>query len=609
MHFQAPDNVKATRGEYEKAVKITWEPGNDVSGYIVFKSKDYAGPYVPIRKIIRDTSFVDTKVKVGIYYWYKVRSIKQFKISKPSIYAQGWAHPFMPGGNEEPRNLIARLVRSLPHFYRVRYHAKKRQKELPPPQDVKHLVPSSEEIFEYVRNICRPPHRRIGSPESLRAEEYIMREFQNILGEENVHKDPVPCDVYDATNWKLEVEIDGRAQEIDAFYTVNTGITYGHNPNGGTVTGNMVWAGEGKPEDIEKLGDDLSGKIVVAQCQFPVFPLGILMKAFNNFYYTSDPTQSLNIRSKRSFTFARKNFPAEYTEKRHDNSVYWLAQSRGAEGLILILRNHPGKVNTHWGPYVGKMKPMPCMYVDNYMNDEMKELAEKGGRASITIEGTLSPGAGHNIYGVLPGQSEDAILVSSHHDAAFKGATEDGTGVATVLAMAKTWAQVPFEERDKTIIFVSTTGHFYGGKGAREFSNRHRDDILRKLIICINVEHVAAKDYVDNGDGNMVSNGEQALSFVFVNEDFTAIAAARRMLQQHRFERSALIQSNLLGPVPPGEAGHYHMYTGVSFIHWIGQPYYVLTADDTFDKVDIAKLNPIAKGISDLIGTYMDLQV
>jgi hypothetical protein len=166
---------------------------------------------------------------------------------------------------------------------------------------------------------------------------------------------------------------------------------------------------------------------------------------------------------------------------------------------------------------------------------------------------------------------------------------------------------VPLEERHKTIVFAITTGHFYGGKGAREFACKHRDGILKNMVICINIEHIAAKDFVDDGTGKMVDQGEPAMNFVFVNEDATAIAAARRMLQQHRPGKTVLFQSNLLGPVPPGEAGHYHIHTGVSFIHWIGQPYYVLTADDTLDKVDTAQLYPTVACIGDLVGTYMQL--
>lgn len=607
IHSGVPEEVTATRGDHENAVKISWKPVKGASGYLIFRSKNISGLYLPLKKVGKETGYVDQSVKPGVYYWYKVHSIRKLSISKPGKKVQGWGRMHMPGGSESLISLIMRLLKSIPHFRKTKSEAIKRQQDLPASTDVTHLVPPNEVIFNWVQELCDPPHRRIGSPESLKAETYLMAEFQRILGKENVFKDQIPCDVYHAEEWGLDIEKNGNMEKVEAFYTVNTGMQQETMPNGGTVSGEMIWAGNGTPEEVEKLGDDLSGKIVVAKCRFPTFPIGLLMKFFDGFYYTSDPKQSLDAKSKRNFTFARKNFPAEYTEEKNKKSIYWLVQERGAEGLILILDNHPGRVNTHWGPYDGKMRSMPCMYVDNYMAAEMKSLAENGSKASLTIKGSLTKGTGQNIYGILPGKSEEVILVSSHHDSPFKGATEDATGVATVLAMAKTWRNIPFEEREKTLVFVSTTGHFYAGKGAHEFAEKHRSGLLKHMIMCINIEHPAAKEFIDDGEGNMVHNGEQAMNFVFVNEDLTSIAAARRMLQQHQPEKAILLQSSLLGAVPPGEAGHYHMYTGVDFIHWIGQPNYILTADDTLDKVDVESLNPIANGIADLIGTYMNL--
>lgn len=606
--LETPFDIKASRGREENLIRISWKQVKNADSYIVLKSKDYNGRYFPAGKIIKNTEFEDKNVRPGICCWYRVCSVRGWQTGRTGESVQGWPALHMPGGGEAASSLILRLLRSRPHFLRVKKEAKKRIEKLPLPVDAKQNIPSSEDIFQYVKDLCETPHRRIGSPESLRSEYYIKSELEKILGPGNVSMEPVPCDVYNAMEWKLEINENGVPRQYDCFYAVNTGITYENSPKGGTVEGDLIWAGNGKPKDFEKIGDNLSGKIVVARCRFPLFPLGALSKVFNGFYSTSDPDNSFNFRSKRSFTFARSNFPGEYTKTKVSNSVYWQACERGAKGLVLILENHPGKVNTHWGPYDGKMRPLPCLYVDHYMQDDIKKLAKKGLRASITLKGTISPGAGHNICGVLPGNSDESILVSSHHDAPFMGATEDGTGVATVLALAKAWAGVPKEKRGMTIVFVSTTGHFYAGIGAKTFVMKHENNLLKKMEVCINVEHVAARDFKDDGNGKMVSTGMQALNFIFVNEDFNTIATAGRMLQTHKPERTVLVQSSLIGPVPPGEAGHYHMYTGVNFIHWIGQPYYVLTSDDTLDKVDVEKLNPIAGCISDLIGTYMALK-
>ena len=605
-HVASPANVVASPGRFENKVRLRWDPVEGATGYSIFRARNVAGPYFPISPVVKTSEYDDTRAELGKYYWYKVITWKYIFFSRASSPAEGWAALFMPSGEESSVELLARVIVDIPHFMRIKEAARKVQKELPEPIDTDAYLPTGEDIFAYVEDVCQTPHRRIGSPEARIAEDYIIGEMGAILGEENILVENVPCDVYTAEYWQMQVEQDGVTSDFPAFYTVNTGMVYGEKPSGGAVTGEMVWAGEGTPEDFDKLGD-IQGKVVVAQCTFPSFPVGLVQALYNEGYYTSDPTGSFNIFSSQALTFVRSNFPAEYTEERNPNSVYWLASDRGASGLVLVLKDHPIDINTHWGPYAGKMKAMPCMYVSHYKNDEVKALAEAHAVATLTIEGKLEPGYGRNICGILPGKSKETIVVSTHHDSAFKGATEDGTGVGMVLAMAKTWSQVPLDQREKTLLFIATTGHFYGGKGSRTFAHEHAEDLLKNAVLDINLEHLAAKNYVDDGKGNGVFDGEQALSIVFVNEDYQAIATASRMMQETQPERTMMIPSTLLGPVPPGEAGHYHMYTGVDFIHWIGQPYYLLTSDDTLDKVDIAQLYPLARGISSMIGTYMKL--
>lgn len=602
----SPAHVVASHGRFENLVRVQWDPVAHATGYSVFRSRNVAGPFYPVSPVLKTESFDDTKAEVGKYYWYKVIAWRHVFFSTATTPVKGWSALFMPSGEESSVELLTRVIVDIPHFMRIKEAAEKVQETLPEPLDTEAYIPSGDEIFSYVETLCEADHRRIGSPEARIAEDYIIDEMSGFLGPKNVIVENVPCDVYRAENWKLQVKKDGVLTEFPAFYTVNTGMVYGDNPTGGSVSGEMVWAGTGTKEEIEKLGD-IRGKVIVAQCTFPKFPVGLVQKLYDDGYYTSDPTGSFNILSSQDLTFVRSNFPAEYTEAKNPKSVYWMASDRGAAGLVLVLKDHPFDINTHWGPYGGKMKAMPCMYVSNYKDKEIKAIAQSGARATLTIEGTLQPGYGRNICGILKGKSDETIVISSHHDSAFKGATEDGTGVAMVLAMARTWSRVPLEQREKTLLFVTTTGHFYGGKGSRAFAHEHADDLLKNAILDINLEHLAARNLVDDGKGNPVFDGEQALSIVFVNEDYRAIATASRMMQANQPERTLLIPSTLLGPVPPGEAGHYHMYTGVDFIHWIGQPYYLLTADDTLDKVDVSQLFPLAKGVSEMIGTYMKM--
>jgi hypothetical protein len=374
----------------------------------------------------------------------------------------------------------------------------------------------------------------------------------------------------------------------------------------------MVWAGDGSPEAFDALGS-VEGKIVVAECEFSNLPLGLLDLLFLGGYAKSDPEGWINLTTSIPMTFTRSNFPAEYLDdERYDDSVYWKAHDRGAAGLILVMKNHPGDINTHWGPYDGRMRPMPCHWVSSYKGEEIKALAESGAMAEMTITGEVKPGEGHNIYATLPATkpvngklSEEIILVSTHLDSCFKGATEDGTGVAMVLAQAAYWSQVP--EREKNIVFVFTDGHHYRGIGAELFAHHHLEDIMANTIININLEHLAAKGVEDDGSGNLTVTDHGALTTIFINEAPTAIATTQRMLERVQPDRTLAIHSTLLGNVPPGESGHFHVVAGIDFIHWIGYPFYLLTAEDTLDKVDQTILNPLAHGAIELTATFMML--
>jgi hypothetical protein len=255
------------------------------------------------------------------------------------------------------------------------------------------------------------------------------------------------------------------------------------------------------------------------------------------------------------------------------------------------------------------MAEMPGVFVDNYSGEEIKLLAEQESSASITIKGTVTPGYGRNIYVQIPGQSEETIFVTTHHDAAFEGATEDGSGIAMVLAMAKTWkAMADKKQLPKTLLFHLSAGHFYGGKGSEVFAEEHRDDLLKKAIVNINLEHLAARKVREDKQHNMIVDGEKgALELIFVTEDLTAIAASRRMLQEHKPKSTVCIPGTFMGPIPPGESGHYHMVLGIDYIHYLGFPEYLLCGEDTLDKIDREELNPLAEGVSELIGSYMVL--
>ncbi|TFG23316.1 MAG: M28 family peptidase [Promethearchaeota archaeon] len=295
--------------------------------------------------------------------------------------------------------------------------------------------------------------------------------------------------------------------------------------------------------------------------------------------------------------------------KRREDSVYWQAYDRGALGLILILRDYPSNANSHWGPYDGAMKPIPALFVGKYDGIKLRELVQKeDAKCNLILEGSQEPSIAHNIWGILPGNSEEMIMISTHHDSAFQGASEDGTGVAMVLAQLKAWSQIPKEMRPRSLLFCLTAGHLYGGIGAETFASKYKNSLLKKVLVDVNLEHMCAKEVDEDPDTHDFKLTDNlSIGAVFISRNEHLVGPVIKACREHDIERLMLIPDNFFATPPIGEAGHFAIQGDINVIHWIRSPYYLLTAEDTLDKIDMAKLHSTAQCVSDLLISLMKM--
>lgn len=495
-----------------------------------------------------------------------------------------------------PLDAASRFLRGLPSLWRAKREAGRLFEGLPDYSGALQL-PGSDEIFSWVQDLCKTEHRRPGTPEGHRAERWVadrLREF----GMASVNLDPVPITVWNGKRWSLKVQ----DRLIPSFFLVNSGFT---GPEG--ITAPLVYVGSGRPRDFQRT--DVSGKIVVADVPFPYLPTGLLLlflRLVGAAYHISDPTRSLSLRTGQYLNFVRPNFIGGTGEKdAPEHDVYWQAHKRGARAVCLILKNQPSNSNSHYGPYDGIMKPMPGLWVGKHDGLELRRQAKKQARATVVLEGETSPGTMHNVWAVLPGMSEEIILVTSHHDAPFQGAVEDGTGVAQVLAQARIWSAVPREKRPKTLVFVVDAGHFYGSEGAYHFVREH-EDLVKKARILITLEHLAAREVKERGEG-YEKTGRAALTVMFTSTEPHVIASVTKALKKRPAPCTVPVPFDLLAPAPTSDAAWYVLKAGVPVVSWIGCPYYLLDEHDTLDMVDQELLAPLCETVTELVKTYMVL--
>ena len=97
-----------------------------------------------------------------------------------------------------------------------------------------------------------------------------------------------------------------------------------------------------------------------------------------------------------------------------------------------------------------------------------------------------------NVWGVLPGTSDEQVLIVAHRDGWFDGATDNASGVATAVGLAEYFAKVPKERRRRAIVVIGTPGHHNSANIGVQWLADHKDTALKHTALIINCEHTAA---------------------------------------------------------------------------------------------------------------------
>jgi len=498
------------------------------------------------------------------------------------------------GTSTDPIDLIIGILKKIPKYWISKIGVKKLIRSLPIFKE-RLDIPDSKEIFSWIQGICQTPHRRPGTPEGHKGEQWVIDEF-NKLGLEQIKKEPMPINVWNADKWSLRVD----GEEMPCFFVLNTGFTDSKG-----ITAPLIYVRKGRAKDFKRA--DVSGKIVVADVPFPYIPMGLLfnfLKLFRGVYYISNPDYSLRLLTANYINFVRQNFMGGTTqEDATTNDVYWNAFKGGAKAVCLILRDQPSNSNSHYGPYDGIMKPIPGLWISKYDGIILRKKAKSQTEATLILEGDVKDGVMHNISGILPGKTDEIVMVTSHHDAPFKGAIEDGAGVAQVLAQARIWTRVPKEKRKRTMVFVIDAGHFYGSLGALMFPRDHKE-IMEKVKILITLEHLGAKE-VAEVNKKYIETNQLAYTCIFTSNNPLTIATVTNALQKKPARTTVSMPLDLLADVPTSDAAGFALESDASIISWIGCPYYLLDEYDSLNKVAVTELKPICETVTEMIKPYM----
>lgn len=145
----------------------------------------------------------------------------------------------------------------------------------------------------------------------------------------------------------------------------------------------------------------------------------------------------------------------------------------------------------------------PCFNIggrDGHFLEEVLDRAATMGvgdkvRAQLTLKAESRTGLkAANAVAVIPGRSEENIVVNAHYDGWFDGAGDNGDGLAVLLALARHFAK-PGNTPGRTLVFNVSAGHHSPGLNGPSNFVAANAELVKKTVMVINLEHVSQRNF------------------------------------------------------------------------------------------------------------------
>lgn len=203
-----------------------------------------------------------------------------------------------------------------------------------------------------------------------------------------------------------------------------------------------------------------------------------------------------DVAGKAVFIFAVPT-PSSFFSSADMNGAVERADKAGA-AAIFVSFGLPGNISAKM---LLRSERSPLFVIGQNDGNRVRSMIEAGGPAPV-IHYALKTETRRDlktsqVWGVLPGLTDETIYVLAHRDGYFEGALDNGSGVATMLGLAEYFAGVPKAERRRTIVFVGTPGHHDPRFLGTGWMHENRAEVFGKTALLINAEHTAYVDAVN----------------------------------------------------------------------------------------------------------------
>ena len=237
----------------------------------------------------------------------------------------------------------------------------------------------------------------------------------------------------------------------------------------------------------------------------------------------------------------------------------------------------------------------PCFNLgtaDGTFLREVLRRAEEAGhsgevRATLRLEASNRKGlVGHNTVGLLPGRSDEIIIINAHADGWFDAAGDNGDGLAVLVALAKHFGGAA-EPLERTLVFVASGGHHSRGLNGPANFVAANPELTARAVLVLNLEHLAQLEI--RSDGWTAQSAEQQMRFGISNEAPFLADVARHGMERYGFRLDPEFRAAV-----PGDLGGYRSL-GVPRVQAIHSGPMYHTSGDVLETISVPGLERAAR--------------
>lgn len=316
---------------------------------------------------------------------------------------------------------------------------------------------TGEHLRDYVADLVAISHRsrdrgeqlwgRItGTQADAETAQWFVEKLRKI-GVTDIHEEPLDLPPQQtAKSWEVSVSGNGKTIKLESSVAARGAPG---TPKGATLDLEAVYVGLGTDADFA--GRDVKGKAV--------------------FIYAE------------ALPGAWKNSNTSYGAGRR-------AEERGAAAVFVTI-GIPGNFKTVVGAGAARVPGFTLGFHDGASVREMIEQAGSGPAPRVSVRSDIQAVSGEKtslVWGVIPGMTDEKIVINAHRDGYYEAVDDNATGVATALGLAEYFAKQPKSKRRRTIVIVSNPGHHNTAVG-NQWLIAHKETFFAKAALLINSEH------------------------------------------------------------------------------------------------------------------------